>query len=240
MRPSLHLRLIAWVPVIGLWGTEVAAQDRPSPTVELPYFVGVHVFEGRYESALPRLALGAADGNEEVARRWQLVAGRRLSPRLAVQVGYTYAHQLNQSGPVPASPTPSGQAVSFSSSDERWVHCVPVLARYAAARRAHLLQVEALLGATWLQTRAATSATYQTASQVLSDTDFGGRANQLYFTGGAGLRHLVGRRLEAGLDLTCSRSFRARPGDVAVGPWGLTAAAALGLRYWFDVQVKRI
>ena len=51
-------------------GTEASAQDRPSPTVEFPYFVGVHVFEGRYESALPRLVLGAADGNEEVACRW--------------------------------------------------------------------------------------------------------------------------------------------------------------------------
>ena len=220
MRPSLHLRLIAWVPVIGLWGTEASAQDRPSPTVELPYFVGVHVFEGRYESALPRLALGAADGNEEVARRWQLVAVRRLSPRLAVQVGYTYAHQMNQPGPVPASPTPSGQAVNFSSSDERWVHCVPVLARYAAARRAHLLQVEALLGATWLQTRAATSATYQTASQVLSDTDFGGRANQLYFTDGTGLRHLVGRRLEAGLASHAAAAFARGPAMLQLGPGG--------------------
>ena len=237
MRPLLLIRLIAWVLVVGLWAVKANAQNRP-PATERPYFVGFHVFEGRYESALPRLALGGESENEEVARRWQLVAGRLLSPRLAVQAGYTYAHQLTQSGATPAGSTPLGQAVSRSSSDERWVHCLPVLARYAAARRAHLLQVEALLGATWLLTRAEASVTYQTASQVLARTDLGSRAGQLYCTGGAGLRYLVGRRLEANLDLTYSRSFRAQPGDATAGVWGLTGAAACGLRYRFDVRKR--
>ena len=174
---------------------------------------------------------------------WQLSIGGNLSPRLALQLGYSYRHEADHLDPSYTGTTLTGQFVSGSSSDERWTHCVPLLARYTAIGFPnHRLQADFLLGLTMLHTSEFTAAEFRVDYQVVSSRSFHYKATQGYISGGFGLRYNFGHHVEGVLDWTYSHNFRSASEDVHLNVtgnrFGLTRALSLGLRYRFAVKKK--
>jgi hypothetical protein len=205
-----------------------------------PFYVGVHAYLSEYEVYFhPSSNENATAG----IGPWQLVAGGNIGPRLALQMGYSYRHEVDHLDPSYTGTTLAGQYVSGSSANDSWTHCLPLLARYAAVRSpGHRWQVDVLAGLTGVQTRQLAAAENRVDNQVVSRFSTDVRAVQLYASAGVGVRCSFGQHMEGVLDWTYSRNFRPAPEYAHVqatgNKYGLTRALSLGLRYRFAVRKK--
>lgn len=224
----------------GLLAMPVHAQMvKPPDEPERPFFVGIHFLQSSYEVFFP----SSPEGNLTGVTPWQLSAGGNLSPRLALQLGYSYRHEEDHLDPSYTGTTLSGQFISGSSSDERWTHCVPLLARYTALGFPnHRLQADLLLGLTLLHTREFSAVESRVDYQVVSKRSDQYKATQGYISGGFGLHYSFSYHFEGILDCTYSHNFHPASEDVHLNVtgnrFGLTRALSLGLRYRFAVKKK--
>ena len=222
----------------GLSAAPLAQAQQPAFDAQkaAPFFLGAHVFQSHYEVFFPTTP------NSTTAGPWQLTGGYNVSPRLAVQIGYAYRHELYQSDPAYTGTTLTGHFVSGSSYSERWTHCLPLEARYAVLFLGRRFQVDALLGLTAVQLRTLVRGENRVDGQVVSRFEQAMKATQGYASGGAGLRYAFGKHVEGVFDWTYSRNFHPASADVhleTVGnKWGLTRTLSLGLRYRFAVHKR--
>jgi hypothetical protein len=174
---------------------------------------------------------------------WQLVAGTQLSSRWAVQVGYTYSHDVHDHNPSYTGTTVSGEPMSGSLYNELWEQAIPLGFRYCLLRWPKpRLQIDVIAGTTVVTSRFQFDEVNKISSRVTHEFHSSGHATQLYATLGLGARYPFGRHFEGVFDYSYSRNLRSVPEGlhlaVSGNEWGLTRAYSLGLRYRFNLKKK--
>ncbi|MDQ2794166.1 MAG: porin family protein [Bacteroidota bacterium] len=235
MRQSriISVTLIAALKLGGFCNAQTI-QPAKAPTT---YYVGVQSFRGRYEVFYPTTP------SEVGVEPWQLVAGIQLAPRWVVQVGYSYSSRRSVEDPSYTGTTLIGQYISGRRGSDSHEQAVPLLLNYAVVRSPNpRLQIDVIVGLTWVQTAFRSYGTDYIDGQVAKEYYVSDHATQFYFTGGLGARYPFGRHFEGVFNWTYSRNFRSVPEvvhfSVTGNRYGLTRALSLGLRYRFAVKKK--
>lgn len=234
---TIFVRFLSVLLLLSQCGA-AAAPDKPAPATggsPVPFFVEAQWFRGEYELFMPALNLPSSAEADYAVKPWQLTAGRFLTPRLAVQVGYSYAHpDYRQSE---AYVNNAGQTIRTTYHDEAILHCLPVLARYDLIPRSQAMHLDLLLGLTAIAAQEVASMETTINGQSAISQRLASRATHLYATSGAGFHYPFGQHLAILLNLTLNKNLRATTaagGNVL----GLTWASGLGLRYCFAVKKK--
>ena len=165
-----------------------------------------------------------------------------MSSKVVVQVGYTYTHDLDDVNPSYTGTNLLGQYEDGSAYNERWTHCLPVLARYSLLNNSTShLKVDAILGLSLIRTSGVSSGEDRINYKVVSEYYEVFKANsQIYITGGLGFRYAFNSRFEGIFDWAYSYNFHGANEYVHLSTvgnkWGLTSAHTLGLRYCFNLK----
>ncbi|MGY3087796.1 hypothetical protein ACVWYF_000822 [Hymenobacter sp. UYAg731] len=210
------------------------AQTTPEPSAAPRFYIGLGAYSSYYQ------LLGGQSGYDTPVRLpVQLVAGYRLRPRLAVQVGVAYSGNTAHFANVglaynPTSPTRGTYFHEYATSTLRNAS-VAVLARYTLTRNpAHRVQFDALGGFTLEHSSGFERGTRaDSLGGALIVNPYSSRAarNTLLLTAGLGTRVRLSQHFELTYDFTLNKALTS---DSPTGHFqGLTSSSALGLRYRF-------
>ena len=222
-----------------VFGWNIAkAQIGASAQKPLPYFVGFHYQESRYEVyfPFPTIPTDATPG------LWEITAGGSISPRITVQMGFSYVHDVFVLDPSYTGMTLSGSYLSGKDRDEIRVYCIPAMARYLFFSSIHArLQMDVIMGFSFLKYDAYSDREGRTNNVVTFSSQEEYHPDlQSYFTAGLGLRYRLGRHFEMVLDWTYNRNFHDSDEythlNTIGNKWGLGNARSLGLRYRFNLK----
>lgn len=220
--------------------TSQAQNKQPSDANRSPYFVGLQTANNRYEVLYRRSSPG-----EALITTPLITAGFYILPRLAVQLGYGYLHDISED-PGASGITLSGQRITLNRhGQESRQQAFPLLARYSLSNRSRSrLRADALAGLTMVTSRFTFHNEHLLDGQVTFQESINDHATQFYCTVGMGLRFVISHHFEASGDLTWSKNLETAPEyvhrEVTGNGWGITRAVNLGLRYRFAVKKKAV
>ncbi len=210
------------------------AQDPKSSTLPARYYVGAHLNRTTYEVFYP-----STPGVTGTAP-WEVIIGRQITTRWAVQLGYAYSHSRYYENPEYTLTTVSGQHIYGWRSSDVWTHALPLTVRYSVLSQPRArLRVDIIAGSAWVNARAGDAAEEFIDGQSQGRLTDGDHTTQLYLTAGLGARYLFGRHLEGVFDYTWIRNLKYAPEYIHLettgNAWGITRSISLGVRYRFNI-----
>jgi len=232
------LTAIFWAILLLAWPPKAHAQTTSPPPVAglLPWYAGVQLANHAFEIVVP----GSASGLTGV-HPYQLTVGRYLTPRWAVQVGYSAYHFLLES--TAEGTNEKGQPMSRHLYAEDWVKAVPVLMRRHLTRNvAHRMQFQGLAGATLVRYRDKVEVVNRENGAVVWQSSSNRSAMNAYLTLGPAASYRLGRHLEACFDFLLTKNLHAIDRTFSTQQLnsilGFQHGWNLGLRYQFDVKKR--
>ncbi|RIY14121.1 hypothetical protein D0T11_00070 [Hymenobacter rubripertinctus] len=187
------------------------------------------------------VVVGSAPGLTGVGP-YQFKLGRWLTPRWAVEMGYSAYHFLDER--TAYGTTIAGEPTSRYSYAEAWVKALPVLLRRRLTRQVeHRIQFDGLAGLTVVHYRDKLKAVSEVNQQVVLNNSWGDRVTNSYLTFGPAVSYRFGRHFEAALDVSLTKNLRAIDRTFSTqqlnSTFGFQRGWNLGLRYRFDVKKKQ-
>lgn len=197
------------------------------------YYAGAYLNTTDYELFYPTTPNGGGTGP------WMAAIGSQLTPRWAMQLGYSFQHVRTRDEHM--GTMLNGQQIYGWRSADTWTHALPFTARYTIVSppNSHL-HIDLIGGGIWVSSRFADAAEEFVDGQsrgILTDKD---HTTQWFITGGIGARYAIGRHLEGVLDYGIVRNLKWAPEyvhlNVVGNKWGITRSISLGLRYRFNLK----
>jgi opacity protein-like surface antigen len=212
------------------------AQGLENSTLLARYYTEAHLSRSDYEIRYP------GTPNLGGVSPWQVVVGRQLSPRWAVQLGYAFKHDSYGSDHM--GTTLTGQRTYGWRTFNTWTHAVPLAVRYDLYRLPNSrLHIDALLGITFVRARFKIAAADYVDDVLVEEGRNQDRASQWYVTAGVGVRYPFSRRFEGVFNYGYARNFKRATEHVHAqttgNSWGLTRSFSIGLRYRFAIGKPR-
>lgn len=220
------------------WSPKAQAQTTSLHPVSglLPWYAGVQLANHTFEIVVP----GSAPALTGV-HPYQLTVGRYLTPRWAVQVGYSAYHFLLES--MAEGTNEKGQPLSRHLYAEDWVKAIPVLVRRRLTRNAaHRMQFEGLAGVTLVRYRDKVEVVNTENGAVVFHSSSNNSATNAYLTLGPTATYRLGRHFEAYFDFLLTKNLHAIDRTISTQQLnsilGFQHGWNLGLRYEFDVKKR--